>query len=197
MKLETFSKPLKKWPEPADTWYGKAYEKIKYPFQRVADFFATYRERFSRCWAYARFAWKNYDFDGAYLIHLMTFKLKRIQRSLQNGWTMQDEKYMQALRLAIRLGDKLENYEYYWFMNRHNKKWGEPDMQFEDCDDEASNKKGLKRMEMYRKNVVDAATKEQERQEFLAASDADEAIKDRDSRLFFRLIEKYYPGWWD
>jgi hypothetical protein len=197
MKPETFSKPLKPWPELPTTWCGKAYEKMTYPLRRVRRFFSVYRERISRCWAYARFAWKNYDFDGEYLVQLMTFKLKRIQRSLQSGCSIQDKKYMQALRLAVRLGDKLKNYDYHWFMDCHNKKWGEPDVEFEDCDDETSNKAGLKRMEMRRVHVVDEATKEQERREFMVAYEADDAIQDRDSRLFFRLIEKYYPGWWD
>jgi hypothetical protein len=193
------SKPLKPFDYCSlgeETIWTKICDTICWPFRRSYRFCSKYSRRLKRCWDYAKFGWGNFDFDGEYLTDLITFKLKRIQRELEHGSSIQDEKYMQALRLAIRIGDKLDTYYYHWFLDRHDAKWGRPDMCLEDSEHEHKGEK-LRVMHFERPNVVDDATREQEREEFIAAYEADDAMRLRDARWFFRLIEKYYPGWWD
>lgn len=146
------------------------------------------------------FGRENYDFDGAYLIALIVFKLKRIQRCLINDSVCSHEpKTLQALRIAIRLGDRLSGEHYDRAMNRHNKKWGEPETTFEPAGEFEGGKfagHGVSIMVTNRRNVTPATT-EQERQEFMAAIDADEATQARDARWFFAVINQHYPMWWD
>lgn len=199
MDIKVLSKPLRPFRRSRfdkETIWTRLWDGVCWLPSKIYYFCRKYAQRIKRSWAYARFGWENYDFDGEYLTQLITFKLKRMQKALQNGWSIQDEKYTQALQLAIRLGEKLENDGYHWFMDQHNAKWGEPDMVFDESDSEYNGEK-LSTMTVKRAHVIDADTEEQERQEFRAAYEADDKIKMRDARLFFRIIEKYYPGWWD
>ena len=199
MDIKVLSKPLRPFRRSRfdkETIWTRLWDGVCWLPSKVYYFCRKYSQRIKRSWAYAKFGWENYDFDGDYLTELMTFKLKRMQKALQNGWSIQNEEYMQALRLAIRLGERLKRYGYHWFMDRHNAKWGEPDMLFTDSDDEYNGEK-LRKMEIQRAKVVDEETAEQERREFRIAYEADDNTKLRDARLFFRIVEKYYPGWWD
>lgn len=199
MDLKVLSKPLRPFGRSRfddETIWTKLWDGVCWVPSKVYYFCRKYAQRLKRSWAYAKFGWENYDFDGEYLTHLITFKLKRMQKALHNGCSVQDDKYMQALRLAIRLGDKLEHYMYHWFLDRHDAKWGAASLNFVDSDI-PFNGKNLRSMELARSGVVDDETKAQERREFGVAYTADDAIKLRDARLFFRIIEKYYPGWWD
>ena len=171
------------------------------PFRAVRNWQYRTRKQVQRMWAFAMFGRENYDFDGAYLIALIVFKLKRIQRCLVNDAMCDHEpKTLQALRIAIRLGDRLSDEHYDRAMNRHNKKWGEPETTFEPASSPrfGGQHAGLSGSIMVtnRQNVTPATT-EQERQEFMAAIDADEATQTRDARWFFAIINQQYPMWWD
>lgn len=148
-----------------------------------------------RCWAYAKFGWDNYDFDAAYALRLLSFKLKRLERVLvEKAHTEQDPKHMQALSLVIRLLDKLVADEYNYFYRTHNKKWygvEHPPFSFEKI--EGSD---LSEMVSARRNLT-ADQQEQENEEIRAAFEADDAIKARDKRWAFSILGVYYEYWWD
>ena len=153
-------------------------------------------ERIKRSWAYARYAWENYDFDAAYALELLSFKLKRVERVLkEDAHTEQEPEHMQALRLVIRLLDKLTADDYRYFYETHNKKWYDtpyPDMDFEKTDDAA----GSSRIVFAREHLP-AEQQDQDRDELLNAFETDESIKARDKRWAFSLLAKYYEYWWD
>jgi hypothetical protein len=170
------------------------------PFRAARNWQYRTRKQLQRMWAFAMFGRENYDFDGAYLIALIVFKLKRIQRCLVNDSVcFHEPKTLQALRIAIRLGDRLSGEHYDRAMNYHNKKWGEPKTTFEPAGEFEGGKfagQSGSIMVTNRRNVT-PATAEQERQEFMAAIDADEATQTRDARWFFAIINQHYPMWWD
>lgn len=158
-------------------------------YSKIYNFFC----RLKRSWAYAKFGWSNYDFDGAYALAALNFKLKRVQRVLTSSHLVQDKTTLQSLRLVIRLLDRLVEDDYSYFLDRHNIKWHAtkyPECGFEDTED------GLCRMVFPGENLpIDQ--QEQEREEHVAAWDADETARNRDKRWAFSILEKYYSHWWD
>lgn len=148
-----------------------------------------------RSWAYAKFGWGNYDFDGSFALDLLSFKLKRLQRVLVSGHLEQDKTTLQSLRLAIRLLDKLSKDRYDYFIDRHNLKWyntKSPEFGFEDTADDAD----CCRM-VFPSEALPEDQQAQENDEHRAAWHNDEALKARDKRWAFSIIEKYYEHWWD
>ena len=152
-------------------------------------------EWLKRSWAYAKFGWGNYDFDAAYALQLLSFKLKRLERVLkENANTVQDPKHMQALRLVIRLLDKLVEDDYRYFYETHNKKWfgvERPEIRFEKIDGS-----DLSTMLSARDDLPEDQ-QENESAEVRQAFAADDAIKARDKRWAFSILAKYYEYWWD
>jgi len=148
-----------------------------------------------RSWAYARFGWDNYDFDGAYALRALSFKLKRLQRLLLDGHVIQDEASLKSLRLAIRLLDRLVEDDYNYFLHCHNLKWYDteyPPHGFEKVNDG----RGCSRM-VFPSESLPENKQAQEHEEHVAAWAADEKLKNRDKRWVFSIIEKYYEHWWD
>lgn len=162
---------------------------------RVYRVLYSFCSKLRRSWAYAKFGWSNYDFDSAYALRLLSFKLKRLQQVLVSGHLEQDKQTRQSLRLAIRLLDKLAEDHYDYFIEQHNLKWYEtkyPELGFEDID----NGSGCSRM-VFPSEALPEEKQAQEREEHIAAWNADEALKNRDRRWAFSIIEKYYAYWWD
>ncbi|NDD52330.1 hypothetical protein EBZ39_00360 [bacterium] len=194
MTLETHSKQVifDKDDTPKSLW-----QKFVYAIEHTKiGWWVTVRlEWLRRSWAYAKFGWCNYDFDAAYALALLSFKLKRVERVLkEDAHTVQEPKHMQALRLVIRLLDKLVEDDYRYFYETHNKKWfgcERPEIRFEQI--EGSD---LSQM-LSASDDLPADQQEQASEEARAAFDADDAIKARDKRWAFSILAKYYEYWWD
>lgn len=162
--------------------------------ERICQKLRVLSERLRRCWAYARFAWNNYDFDSAYALELLRFKLLRVQHAIATGFSRQDKESAQSLKLAIRLLKRLTDDNYSYFYEQHNLKWhGEkhPGVTFEKED-----KSGLSTMVTARDKLPEDQ-QETANDELRAAFDADDKMKARDRRWLFSILDKYYEYWWD
>lgn len=152
-------------------------------------------ERLRRSWAYARFGWSNYDFDAGYALALLSFKLKRVQDTLINrSGTVQDPKELQALRLVIRLLDRLVEDNYSYFYERHNQKWygkPHPEIEFEKIEGFAGSRmiSGFDRLPPDQQELAG--------DEIRVAFATDDAIKSRDKRWAFSILSQHYESWWD
>lgn len=171
---------------------------LRVPWDWLSGKCRRYKKCLKRSWAFAKLGWENYDFDACYLIEVMVFKLKRLYIGCtDDAVAIHEDEHLQALRLAIRLGEKLRTDDYSYFMDCHNKKWGELDLIEIPLPDDTYPEYGRAyEIRSCRPNVTEE-NKEQERQEFLTAVDSDDAIRKRDSRWFFAIIDKYHPFWWD
>jgi hypothetical protein len=160
----------------------------------IAQKLRVLSERLRRCWAYARFAWDNYDFDSAYALQLLHFKLLRVQRAITSGYSRQEKESVQSLRLAIRLLKRLADDNYSYFYEQHNLKWHgdkHPEITFEKEDSS-----GLSTMVSARDRLPENQ-KERANAELSTAFDADDKMKARDRRWLFSILDKYYEHWWD
>jgi len=108
---------------------------------------------------------------------------------------MQSHQYneMKALVLVIKIGDRLLEDNYTKFYDLHNKKWGELDT--------TSNKSDIMpdsyEISFSRPKANTEEEKEQERLEMLECYKIDERFKDKDKKLYFSILSKYYEYMWD
>lgn len=169
--------------ESKETWKTKLVE-LFWPVVRI------YR-KVARSLAFAKLGWNNYDWDHAYLLQLMIFKMKRMQKAcFEEGHHIPEKLSQQSLRLCIKLGEKLLKDNYFYFTGLHNEKWGK--FEFIEKTDES----GRKYTGMGRPGVP-KEKEEQERAEFLEAYKKDDSVKARDTRWFFEIMAKYQESWWD
>lgn len=147
--------------------------------------------KLSRSFAFARLGWNNYDWDHAYLLQLMIFKMKRMQKAcFEEGHHIPEKLPQQSLRLCIKLGEKLLKDDYFYHSGLHNVKWGE--LEFVEKTDET----GRKYTGMGRSGVT-PEQEEQERAEAMEAYRKDDSVKARDTRWFYGIMAKYQESWWD
>lgn len=147
--------------------------------------------KLSRSFAFARLGWNNYDWDHAYLLQLMIFKMKRMQKAcFEEGHHIPEKLPQQSLKLCIKLGEKLLKDDYFYHSGLHNAKWGE--LEFIEKTDET----GRKYTGMGRPRVL-PEQEEQERAEAMEAYRKDDSVKARDTRWFYGIMAKYQESWWD
>lgn len=162
---------------------GDFYIKVRY---FLPDLYSILRERIGRSLAYAKFGYLNYDFDGQYVYSLISFKLKRVKKCLENGHAIHEECYMKALDEAIKICDRLysDTHEDVQ-MELLSQKWGEPEFVF------------TPKFESKRKNRV---TKEDENLymlDLVAAYDKGEENRKKDVERLAEIFKTSLPGWWD
>jgi hypothetical protein len=169
--------------ETNNTWKDRLTE-LFWPVVRI------YR-KLARSLAWAIFAWDNYDWDHAYLLEMIVFKMKRMQVAcFKEGHHIPEKLPQQSLRLCIKLGEKLVKDDYFYFSGLHNQKWGE--LEFITKTDETGRKyTGMGR------SKVPPGQEEQERAEAMEAYRKDDAVRTRDSRWFYSIMQKYQESWWD
>jgi len=182
----TKSKLYKWWLEsPIGDWYYRVtWKYFGKPLQDVKKMWSWY-------WNVFRF---DYDFDGHSLFAIIEYKLKRIQKVLQNGHAVQEPKDMKALKLAIKLAGRLKDDDYdepFW--NRHDRKWGESKHWFEPCNDGTGNSY----WHSSRPNANTPEEKEQESQEHLAYRYASEAKRNREEKQLYSILQNHLRVWWD
>lgn len=185
-----------------DSWLGDKFDDVMTFLENWLYYNPrAFLRNIKRFWDYGRQGWSNFDFDGHYLLDDMQFKLKRIQKCLENGHAIPNQhNELKALKICIKLGDKLKDEwkNYRRFLTMHDKKWGELETWTEKVEGSEGKPGGpYHRWLSKRVGAVTDEEKEQERKEFLEATRADEREKDRDRNLYFRILGKYLPYMWD
>ncbi len=133
------------------------------------------------------------DWDANSLYKIMEYKLKRVEQALKNGYAEHDVKDLKALRLAIKLAEKLKENRYEdKLYDRHEKKWGG----LISWTTEISNE-NLYQWHSKRPNAITDAEKELERKELMDTLVESQKYYDRDRRIFFDIMQKYMNRWWD
>lgn len=151
---------------------------------------------FKRFIEYGKIGWKSYDWDYSYLLILLRFKLQRMKKVLEYGNCIPEKQGLQSIKICLRLLDRLITDNYNYWKNKHYDKWGQPEFDFvEDSEDEELGK--LFAMIDKRHNSMNQEELEQEREEYMVAIKKDEEHTQRDSRLLFSIMNKYYTWWWD
>lgn len=146
-----------------------------------------------RAYDFAKIGAKSYDFDSYYLLELMVFKLQRIEKEIKKGHHEPSKETNQSLRITQKLLQKVMKDDYHRASDLHYKKWGHPSWKSKPCPDNPN----LFIMDTSPPNAITAQDKAIERQEFRDAYLKDEKIKERDVKILFNVMAKYYGYWWE
>jgi hypothetical protein len=177
-------------------WESKGWLRDK-----ISDLTGTIRSflrKVKRSFDFAVHGWNSYDWDYGYLLELIEFKLKRMKKEIDNGHHVPDKTTNQSLRICIKLLKKINFRDYHYFMDLHNKKWGDCEWVWHRTDEEGKEiPNGASRVEFKRPNAVTEEEKAKEREEFRIAYKLDDAQRERDVRWLFNIMAKYHQCWWD
>ncbi len=175
------------WKLKLRSWW---YDFFLYRWYSNVDVFIR---RFKRVVKWGRFMWTNWDFDAATIFPLLERKLLRIQHCLINGHAIQEDKDLKALRVAIKLANRLSNdYHERKYYDWHERKWGDSVFWFTDTED-----KNYKRWNSRRTKVKTKEDEEQEVTDLRKIWEKSPKWEDRDVKWLFAIIAKYYRVWWD
>lgn len=135
----------------------------------------------------------DFDFDGSSLFGIIEYKLKRLEKCLIDGCAVQDSKDLKALKLAIKLANRLneDNYDNR-FHRKHNQKWGELIMWSAPIEGSPS-----VRVTMTRPKAQTDKQKAKEQKEHLSHIEFCESIRKREERWLYSILAKYLRVWWD
>lgn len=148
--------------------------------------------RLEHHWSYLKVLRHDYDWEAHSIFRILHHKLSRVRVALENGHAIHEEPTLKALNLAIKLAYKLDKDDYSASYNRYEKKWGELETWTTPIPGRTS-----VFWHSQRKHAIFEKDKTQEREEHLIAMYADEARKQRDRKIFFSILAKYLPSWWD
>lgn len=173
---------LKEW------WYDLP------PVKWYYSLWVTYR-RLKRVYRWSKFMWTNWDFDALSIYPLLEYKLKRVQYCLEQGHAIQEDKDMKALRIVIKLANRLANdYHETKLYDRHEAKWGQLHTWFTDCNDGT----GCSQMHSKRPKAVTEEEQEKELEEFRNLFFALEPKwRGRDEKWFFEILRRHIRNLWD
>lgn len=187
-QLDMKSKPLKSYKEKQLQRY--LVRKIYDVYYKVIGLFYHLKKLYE--WNKHVFV-NDYDFDGHSLFDIIVFKLKRIEKELINGHAIHEPKELQAIRVIIKLGQRLIDDKYGdRILDRHDAKWGASEYwTTPNVDSEYFS------FHSQRPKAVFEKQKTQERQEYLDALNLCNNIRLRDRRLFFNLLNKHLDSFWN
>jgi hypothetical protein len=152
-----------------------------------------------RAGAYAKFGWSTHEWDHHEFIRLLNFKCKRMLTEFtENNFGtdpsgLREKSLKVCLRILKRLLSEDELHSSYMAAyNAHTRKYGLAETEFIPCEDNPN----LSTMETTW-SAVPEDQQEEAHDSLRAAFAADAAIRDRDAKWLFNIINKYYTYWWD
>jgi hypothetical protein len=160
---------------------------IKLPFVLVWEFL-------ERVWAYLPILWHDRDWDYAFILRLLKFKLERTRkRIVANDFISEAGRVGKEIQHAENLIDRFLNDDYCKAeFQTHEEKWGKRTTTF------TPHSSGLGSIMGYtRDNAKTAVDYEQERNEIRALYEKSDQEKDRDWKELWAHLEHKMRGFWD
>jgi hypothetical protein len=178
-----------------DTAFYKFYNDVSWKF-----FFKPIRD-VKKMWQWYWNVFENdFDFDAAYIYKILAYKMRRVLKCLENGHAVQEPQDLKALKLAIKLADRLFADDYYFDAphRRHDKKWGELQswtMKEENSEDRPGGP--YYRWHSKRPNAITEEQQKEEREDMKKVWEEEDFLRKRDERWFHGIVMKYRRNWWD
>lgn len=136
----------------------------------------------------------NYDWDSHFALEVLVLKLRRMEHYfVREGYhdpaCSNWKPKMKSLRLALKLGDRLLKSEYGQHIEAFERSHGTIGHRFERVPDTSYS--------TMRMTVGGIDATEAQMKAWHAAWAADERREERDRHLFYKIVAKYSPYWWD
>lgn len=137
--------------------------------------------------------WKDRNWDNQYIYSILHHKLNLQERHIRKHDNHTDaQKIARKMRLCVLLLERLMKDDYndlaFYF---HNKKWGEPEFNLIDVDDE------YKKLDITHENVNTKEEEEQHFKEYKRCSEHEDMLREQDLDMLFKLMRKHIQTWWD
>ena len=190
------SKALKNWTRKERGWLAEKIRDIYFDIKyAICKPFVHAKKVWEWYWNILR---KDFDWDSGYVYHMLEYKLKRMEKSLLNGHAEQDPRDMKALRLAIKLLNRLGADSIYFERAHrdHNLKWGEL-ITWTTPNYNADGEVITHTWHSRRPNANTPEEIEQERQEYRKTWELEDWLTKRDQRWLYDILNKYLRNWWD
>lgn len=159
------------------------FNELKYKITKPFYNLETLLRRIIRLYHWSKFMWTNWDFDAHSIYSLLNYKLKRLEYCLINGCAIQEKKDLKALKVAIKLSQRIyDEVHEDRLMEKHYKKWGI----LIDGIFHSKNKK-----------LMTGEQNIQYRKEFIQYNTLAQKLTDNDKKRLFAIITKYDNRWWD
>lgn len=157
---------------------------ISYHLLTPFYFIARQYRRIKRLIKWIKVINKDVPWDASGIYSLMLFKLKEIEHALlTDEYSEPNKQSRQALRISIKILNRLENHTHSDIMyRRHDKKWGKIEWP--------------KGGNIKRSKVITDEDYENERNDARAMYDGMEKWEDRDLTVLYSLLKKYIEHWW-
>ena len=146
--------------------------------------------KITRTLQFARLGWKDRDFDYAYLLELMRWKLDKMSLYFKDANIVEGSLETSIeIRKAVEALDRYNAADYYPDEYAAiDTKWG----------DYCFNKiEGRNASTMSRTNIKTPEDEEECSKQFRAWYDKEEAAENKDWALFFDTMRDQMKGWWD
>lgn len=148
--------------------------------------------------------WQNEDWDGFYILDLLKYKLSRIERRFSNPIKYNVMEYVgmkndiKYIRICQILIDCI-NAENYDLLDRekHENKWGSTSFIFNELDKKDSSGQKLYSLDLQYQKEYTKEEKNQEKEESIAISQNNEAMKQKHLDLLFNILRNRIELWWD
>jgi replication fork clamp-binding protein CrfC len=185
--------------KPKTRFHYYCYETIDYIvdiYHKIRGNILSKYEALLRSIDFAKFGWKNYDWDSAYIWDVMIFKMERLEKCLKNGHLEQNPENLKALRSAINACKRLRAEEYSKpYFKEHDKKWGKLKTKTKKMD--SDNPYSLYSWVSYRDKAKTKEQKEQEYKERMEIYKKEEMDYIDDIDLLCGLFKDHFKSWWD
>jgi len=134
--------------------------------------------------------WRDRDWDHAFFLGILKFKLERMERFFRSENavsrnSVRDADEMKKCLMVLRRITE-NRYDDIAF-GRHDRKWGELEMGFLDGG----------RIKFSRKNIKTPEDKIKEHKEFEKCMDREKYLRDQDMKYLFSMLAKRLQSWWD
>lgn len=151
---------------------------------RLSTAWWNFRRGVKNLWVYRKLIWQTADWDYAYLLELMEFKLRRMDDAIGNGCLLHRERKAKQMRVCAELCRRIRKDEYYANLTgpvKYNS-WTTP-CEYRDA--------VQLHIEGYRNGVLMTAS---EARRFYAMA---ERNRKNDIEYLFLVMRKHLLEWWD
>lgn len=166
--------------------------KIKCP---IEDFWYNLKYGIENLFNWIPVVWKDRNWDHYFIYVILRHKLHLMEKQIREyGHHVDKDRDANNIKVCVNLLDRLiaDDYHEMAFKN-HDRKWGESDFQFKECEDNPE----LMSLHIARENVNTPEDEEKERKDFRRASDHETFLREQDLDLLFKNMRKYIQTWWD
>lgn len=137
--------------------------------------------------------WKDRWWDHHFFFVILHKKLSLMEKNfLENGHHVGREKDAHEMKVCRLLLERLMKDDYSP-MTVHEKKWGEANFIWKECDDNSE----YYTLNIRHKKVKTEKDEIQQQKEFKRAIELEEYLKKQDIEYLFRIMKKHIRSWWD